>query len=162
MSAYLQEQYKVLRGEIGKEYTMKLGTIAARDLHRFAVASHAPESWSDQGCPEGDTVAPPLFLSSVMGWAAGPPESDLDTDGTSVEETRGLPLAGVRLMGAGQDLEFHAPVRAGACVHAHTSLEDVQLKHGRSGTLLILRVLRRFTEADGEALVTCRESFVAR
>lgn len=162
MSRYLEAKYEQLRREVGREHTTKLGTVADRDLHRFAVASHAPEGWSDQGYPEGDLVAPPLFLSSVMGWGAGPPESDLDTDGTSVEETRGLPLAGVRLMGAGQDLEFHAPVRAGACVHAHTSLEDVQLKHGRSGTLLILRVLRRFTEADGEALVTCRESFVAR
>lgn len=162
MSGYLKAKYERLLVEVGREHTTRLGTIAARDLHRFAVASQAPEGWSDQGYEQGEPVAPPLFLSSVMGWGAGPPADELDPDGTSVEETRGLPLAGVRLMGAGQDLEFHAPVRAGASVNAHTSLEDVQLKHGRSGTLLIMRVLRRFTDADGRPLVTCRESFIAR
>lgn len=162
MSGYLKAKFEQLLVEVGKEHTTKLGTIAARDLHRFAIASRALDGWSDQGHTEGETVAPPLYLSSVMGWAAGPPEDELDNDGTSVEETRGLPLAGVRLMGAGQDLEFHAPVRAGASVVAHTSLEDVQLKHGRSGTLLIMQVLRRFTDAAGRPLVTCRESFVAR
>lgn len=65
-------------------------------------------------------------------------------------------------MGAGQDLEFHHPVRAGVSVVVHTSLDDVQLKHGRSGSLLLLRIRRRFTDEDGTPLVTCHESFIAR
>lgn len=162
MSGYLEAKYELLRAEVGKEHTQALGIIAERDLERFAHASHAPEGWDDQRGPDGALVAPPLFLSSVMGWGAGPPEEHLDTDGTSTEETRGLPLDGVRLMGAGQDLEFHQPVRAGTSVVAHTSLEDVQLKNGSSGTLLIMQVLRRFLDGNGQLLVTCRESFIAR
>lgn len=162
MSGYLNAKYERLRAELGKEHSSKLGVLTGRDLDRFAVASQAPDGWADQVHGDGELVAPALFLSSVMGWGAGPPLDQLDTDGTSVEETRGLPLQGVRLMGAGQDLEFHSPVREGTTVVAHTSLEDVQLKHGRSGTLLIMQVLRRFTDADGQPLVTCRESFIAR
>lgn len=162
MSVDLQSRYQRLRAEIGREHTERLGVIAGRDLERFALASHAPAGWADDRGPNGELAAPPLFLSSVMGWGAGQPESALGADGTSAEETRGLPLVGVRLMGAGQDLEFHASVREGMSVLAHTSLADVQIKRGGSGTLLIMQVLRRFTDEDGRPLVTCRESFIAR
>jgi acyl dehydratase len=153
----LQDQYERLQAELGTEHTERLGVIDRRDIARFATASHAPTS--SRG---GDAVAPPLFLSSIMGWGSGPPEDELDTDGTAPAETRGLAVGGVRLMGAGQDLEFHAPVRAGTTVVVHTSLADVQLKHGRSGSLLLMRILRRFTDEHGQPLITCRESFIAR
>lgn len=162
MSRYLKAKYNRLRPEVGREHSQHLGVISERDLQRFAVASHAPEGWDHDRGPEGGRPAPPLFLSSVMGWGAGEPEGRLGSDGTSPEETRGLPLDGVRLMGAGQDLEFHAPVRAGTSVFVHTSLDNVRIKHGSSGTLLIMQVLRRFTDDEGQPLVTCRESFIAR
>lgn len=162
MSVDLQHTYQRLRDEIGREHIERLGAIAGRDLERFAVASDVPDAGGGICGPGGQRVAPPLFLSSVMGWGPGAPEAALATDGTSAEETRGLPLPGVRLMGAGQDLEFHAPVPEGVKVLAHTSLADVQLKRGTSGTLLIMQVLRRFTDEDGRPLVTCRESFIAR
>lgn len=157
MTTTLQEHYERLQAELGTEHTERLGVIDRRDIARFATASHVPTPR-----PGGDAVAPPLFLSSVMGWGSGPPEDELDTDGTAVAETRGLALGGVRLMGAGQDLEFHAPVRAGIPVFAHTSLADAQLKHGRSGSLLLMRILRRFTDEHGTPLLTCHESFIAR
>lgn len=162
MSMQLQRTYERLRDEIGKEHTDNLGAITERDLRRFALASHAPEEWEKRRRQDGKMIAPPLYVSSVMSWGPGTPDSALDTDGTSPEETRGLPLGGVRLMGAGQDLEFHAPVCEGMTVHAHTSLADVQIKRGSTGTLLIMQVLRRFTDDAGTALVTCRESFIAR
>ena len=158
MSALLEAHCERLRAEVGTERTERLGTIGQRDIARFAVASHAPPSHPG---PE-DATAHPLFLSSVMGWGDGPAESELDTDGTAASDTRGIPLDGVRLMGAGQELEFHHPVRAGASLVVHTSLADVQLKHGRSGSLLLLRIRRRFTDEAGTPLVTCHESFIAR
>lgn len=162
MSADLQRTYQRLCHEIGRKHTERLGVIEGRDLQRFALASHAPAGWDGCSCPRGELTAPSLFLTSVMSWGAGAPESALDSDGTSAEETRGLSLGGVRLMGAGQDLEFHAPVLEGMSVLAHTCLEEVQIKRGRNGTLLIVQVLRRFTDEDGGPLVTCRESFIAR
>lgn len=159
MSTTLHAHFERLRAEVGIEHTEHLGVIAGRDLRRFARACHAPLPDPD---PSEAATAPPLFLSSVMGWGAGAAEDELDTDGTAPSETRGLPLGGVRLMGAGQDLEFHAPVTEGMSVLAHTSLADVRIKQGKSGTLLIMRILRRFTGEDGTPLLTCRESFIGR
>jgi hydroxyacyl-ACP dehydratase HTD2-like protein with hotdog domain len=157
MTASLTSHYHRLLPEVGKEHTQELGAITRRDLERFAIASHAPWNSSAEVA-----TAPPLLLSSVMGWGTGPPESDLDVDGTAPADTRGLPLNGVRLMGAGQGLDFHAPVREGTRVVAHTSLSDVELKQGHSGALLLLHIVRRFTDDQGRPLVTCSETFIAR
>ena len=142
-----------LRMELDVEREERLGVVRARDLARFAVASGTPDPWRH---------APPLYLSSVMGWGTGPPEDELRPDGSGVAETRGLPLDGVRLMGAGQDLELHEPVADGVAVTVHTRLVDVTRKDGAAGPLLILEVLRRFVGDDGRPLVTCRETFIAR
>ncbi|WP_051426251.1 FAS1-like dehydratase domain-containing protein [Jiangella gansuensis] len=149
----LDRAYERLRLQLGVERHERLGVVPVRDLERFAVAAGTPEPWH---------AAPPLYLSSVMGWGAGPGEDELRPDGSGAAETRGLPLDGVRLMGAGQDLELHEPVHAGMVVVVHTRLTGVRRKRGRSGAFLVLEVLRRFTGDDGRPLVTCRESFVAR
>lgn len=159
MNAGLHVHYVRLRSELGRESTERLGVVQGRDIERFALATQAPPPRRDA---DGALLAPPLFLSSVMGWGAGAPETELDVDGTAPSDTRGLPVGGVRLMGAGQELRFHAPVREGTSVVVHTSLADVELKEGRSGPLLLMRILRRFTDDCGRELVTCHESFVAR
>ncbi|TDD70727.1 hypothetical protein E1262_08750 [Jiangella aurantiaca] len=143
-----------LAAEAGVTRRRDLGALPARDLERFAVAAGGP--------PPVDGAVPPLYLSSVMGWSAGPPEAELRPDGSGADETRGLPLDGLRLMGAGQELEFHGTVRAGDRVVEHTTLLDVRRKAGRSGDLLLLTVERRFTDEADRPLVTCRETFVAR
>ncbi|NKQ55005.1 MaoC family dehydratase [Amycolatopsis sp. K13G38] len=155
----MDEHYERLRAEIGKEHSELIGPLSRRDMHRFAIASNAPSLDGDESA---SASAPPLFLSSVMGWGDGPPESELGADGAGLSETRGIPLEGVRLMGAGQTLQFHQPVVESTVVFSHASLADVQLKEGRSGKLLLMRILRRFTDEEGTALVTCEESFIAR
>ncbi len=137
-----------LATETGVTRRRDLGTLAARDLERFTVVAGGPVAQ--------------LYLSSVMGWSTGPQESDLRPDGTGVDETRGLPLDGLRLMGAGQELEFHRSVRAGDRVVEHTTLLDVRRRSGRGGDLLLLTVLRKFTDEVDRPLVTCHETFVAR
>ncbi|WP_158688020.1 MULTISPECIES: MaoC family dehydratase N-terminal domain-containing protein [Actinomycetes] len=146
--------YHRLRDELGKVCSADLGVLTQRDMDRFSIAAWSPHSQA--------ATAPPLFLSSVMGWGAGPPEEELDTDGTSSSDTRGLALTGVRLMGAGQNLEFHAPVREGTRVTARTSLRDIELKRGRTGQLLVLSIERQFTDEHSQLLVTCQETFIAR
>ncbi|MEU3274225.1 MaoC family dehydratase N-terminal domain-containing protein [Saccharomonospora sp. NPDC006951] len=154
----LEKHAEALRAELGKERAERLGVLSGRDIARFAVVTGQPERRDVTGA----VLAPPTFLSSIMGWGAGVPDDELGGDGTATEDTRGLPLTGVRLMGAGQELEFHAAVLEGTVVVAHTSLVDVRLKEGRSGPLLLLRILRRFTTDAGTPLVTCHESFIAR
>ena len=149
MIAELYEQCAPL---VGTSTTEHLGRIESLAAQRFAVAAGAMQPDSPH----------PLFLSSVMGWHAGPGESELYPDGTAHGFVPGVPLADVRLMGAGQDLEFHEPPRAGSDVTLETTVSDVQLKHGRSGDLLFIHLTRRYTTADGTLLTTCRETFIAR
>jgi hypothetical protein len=42
-------------------------------------------------------------------------------------------------------------------------LQDVEIKHGRSGVFLLLTIAREFTDADRTVVVLrCRESYVGR
>ena len=137
---------------VGASTIEHLGRIESLAAQRFAVAAGAMQS----------DALHPLFLSSVMGWEAGPDESDLYPDGTAHGFVPGVPLSDVRLMGAGQDLEFHEPPQVGADVTLETTVSDVQLKQGRSGDLLFIHLTRRYSTADGTLLTTCRETFIAR
>lgn len=148
----IPELYEQCLPLVGISTTERLGRIEPLAAQRFAVAAGAQ--------PSGDPH--PLFLSSVMGWQAGPTESELYPDGTADGFVPGLPLSDVRLMGAGQDLEFHEPPRVDADVTLETTVTDIELKKGRSGDLLFIHLRRRYTSADGTLLTTCRETFIAR
>ena len=148
----IPELYEQCLPLVGTSTTEHLGRIESLAAERFAVAAGAVRS----GTPH------PLFLSSVMGWQAGPAADDLYPDGTAHGFVPGVPLAEVRLMGAGQDLEFHEQPEVGADVTLETTVSDVELKHGRSGDLLFIHLTRRYTAADGTLLTTCHETFIAR
>ncbi|TQN43066.1 MaoC dehydratase-like protein [Blastococcus colisei] len=168
MSGDLFEQtYERAKAVVGQVHQLPLGRMSKKEFQRFAYACGdvSPRYVDDdaaraEGFPEA--VAPPLFLSGVMGWEPGPAEEDLRPDGTGKSETVGLPLEGLRLMGAGQDIELHHDVVDGMDIVAHISLDGVDLKQGRSGTLLLVRVLRRYVDGEGREVLTCRESFIAR
>jgi acyl dehydratase len=159
--------YQRLAERVGQASKRPLGRVTALQFQRFAVAADdpAPRYFHDEqaraeGFPEA--VAPPLFLSSVMGWEAGPADGSLRPDGLGPGETESLPLDGLRIMGAGQALEFFRPVVDGCEVTEEVSLEDVQLKEGRSGPLLMYCLLRRYYDQDGQELLQCREHFIGR
>lgn len=154
----LQSQYQWLQVEVGTTKSVELGPVTRHDFERFATAAGLDPLPNDAD----SSIAPHLYLSSVMGWGSGPPEGHLGPDGTSASESRGFPLAGLRLMGAGQDLEFHTPVRDGMTVTETTLLDYVQLKEGRSGPFLTVQLVRRFFDQAGTLLVTCRETFIGR
>lgn len=162
-------RYQELAAHVGRVSRRPLGRVSALQFQRFAVAAGdpAPRYFSDeQARSEGfpAAVAPPLFLSSVMGWDAGPAEGSLRADGLGPGpgETESLPLDDLRIMGAGQSLEFLQPVTDSCQVTEEVSLEDVRLKQGRSGPLLVYRLLRRYYDQDGQELLRCREHFIGR
>jgi acyl dehydratase len=156
-----------LEGMIGRTGPELHGSVSARDIARFAVASGDPspiytsEEEARAAGYEG-IPCPPLLMSSVLEWGAGPALGELRADGTGVGREGWLPLAGLRLMGGGQDLDFHQPVLAGAEFVAEPVLTGVERKQGGSGDLILLTIESCYRSVAGEPLVTCRETLIAR
>lgn len=151
----LERRHQALVELIGRRGPRVEATAARRDIARFALA--AGETGHDAG------VAHPLMLSSTLEWGAGSSVSDLRADGTGTAGEGWLPLDGLRIMGGGQELEFHAAVAAGTTFVAEPALEAVELKRGGSGDLLLLTIATEYRDAVyDEPLLTCRETLIAR
>ncbi len=167
MSVSIPDLCEQLKPYVGRSERTDLGIIRKETFQRFAVAADnlnpvffEPEAARAAGYP--DAVAPPLFLSAVRNWQSGPPQDSLRPDGTTSHEFAFLPLEGMRIMGGGQDLEFHAPLTDGARVSMELRLEGVELKQGRSGDLILIKITQIYRDAAERPLVTCRETFIAR
>lgn len=161
----MQLAYERVSEHIGRTYRIDIDEIREIDFLRFANAVGGDLSVtmdSDSAAMGLATItAPPLYLTAVSHWGWGPPETDLRSDGTSSEQLAEVPLEGLRLMGGGQSLQFYQPVVAGTSITIETRVNDVQLKNGRSGQLLLIEVERMFL-SDGKPVVRCIETFIGR
>jgi len=167
MSVSFPEIYEQVKAQLGKTRRIPFGVINRRDVERFAFAVDDPNPlFFDDAFARAhgysSAIAPPLYLSSVLGWESGPPQNSLAPDGNPRGDETALPLGGLRVMGGGQELEFHRPVTAGMEVVIEFSVSNVELKQGRSGPLLVIQLQKKFLTKDGALLVTCRENAVAR
>jgi acyl dehydratase len=168
VTALVDEAYEKASAGVGKVQEIRIGVLDERALQRFAlVVGHTDGPYQDPAAAAdlgyAGLLAAPLYLSAVLGWDTGPAESDLLADGNSRTPRGDVDVAGLRLMGGGQDLTFHEPVVAGLDVVMHAEVTAVTRKEGRSGPLLVIEVHRRYVEAgDGRLLVECHESFLAR
>ncbi len=145
MSVSIPDLCEELKRYVGRSERTDLGIIRRKSFQRFAIAADNLnpvffEADSAKAAGYSDVVAPPLFLSSVRNWQVGPP----------------------RIMGGGQDLELHAPVTDGARVSMELRLDGVEMKQGRSGDLLLIKVTQIYRDDADLPLVTCRETFIAR
>ncbi|PRX50457.1 MaoC dehydratase-like protein [Prauserella shujinwangii] len=155
MTSPIRQCYDAVRETIGQERAERLGRIDSRDVRRFTVAVRGEE-------PRPEDPVHPLFLTSILHWGTGPGGSGLRPDGLGPDDTHGLPVDEVRVMGAGQEIVVHRRPEPGTVVTIHTSVTDADYRHGRTGELLIVRVRRRFGDDSGADLVTCHETFLAR
>jgi acyl dehydratase len=156
-----------LQRYVGKSERTNLGVVRVHDFQRFAIAAdNLNPIFFDEGAARAagypGAIAPPLLLSAVRNWQAGPPNDALRPDGTTSGEFGFLPLEGMRIMGGGQDLDFHAPVTDGTRVSMELRLDGVELKQGRSGPLLLIRITQTYRDDANQPLITCRETFIAR
>lgn len=163
----LRAAYERALPHVGRTQSVPLGRLGPRDVQRFAVAvgDRSPVYFDEQAAREAGhpgLPVPPVQLSAVLGWHAGPPEDELLDDGNATEPLGDVPLDGLRLMGGGQALRFLEPVVCGVELTMEVVVEDLQLKEGRSGQLLLLTVLRRYLDDQDRLLVECRETFIAR
>jgi len=147
------------------EQVVTIGEITALMFQRYAIAvGDLNPIYFDDGAAQAagypGIVAPPNFLSSVLGWQAGPAEPDLLPDGT---QTGFLPpeMRGLRLMGGGHDLTFGQPVRPGAIVTARRKLVDLYQREAKFGLLIFAVADVVYTDQHGSHLMTCRETYIA-
>jgi acyl dehydratase len=146
-----------------------IGALDAVTIGRYAMAigatdpSHyGPEAARSAGYP--DVVAPPNMLAAIVEWGVGTPEARLQPDGTP--EDGDMPLGdgelGLRVMGAGEEMELVNPVTAGTELQLETTLEAVTPKQTRSGPCVFVTTLNTFSSADGTVLNRNRRTVVLR
>jgi len=156
------------RALIGFESTLHLGQVTLRDIQRYAMAVgdlnplYFDEEYARRSA-YGGIIAPPNFLGAVMGWEAGPPESELALDGRPERPELNLNLPGLeRVMGAGQEIELLLPVRPGDSFSRLTKITDISERQGRSGRFLLVSTEERYINQNGEVAVVCRASYIIR
>lgn len=129
-----------LRQWIGNKESIEQ-TISAEPLHRMAATlDQAPEVIVD-----GEAV-PALwhwayFLNPTRA-------SELGRDGHAALGGFMPPIPLPRRMWAGGELKFNAPLRVGELARRESTVRDIKLKQGRSGTLCFVEVEHRVLVGD--------------
>jgi len=159
--ADLQGSLTELQSMVGTAGPEIRGILRAEHAARFAAASGEEDPVYRNAGADDQVPCPPMLLSSVLEWGS-PALQDLREDGTGAGREGWLPLSGLRLMGGGQDLEFHTEVRTGQAFTAVPRLHDVTLKEGSAGSLLLLSIAVEYLAEDRTPLLTCLETLIAR
>jgi hydroxyacyl-ACP dehydratase HTD2-like protein with hotdog domain len=164
----LAQYYTETRPRIGAVLSRRsLGTLDAVTIGRYAMTIGAVDpshydkeaAWS---AGHADVVAPPNLLAAMVEWGVGTPESRLQADGTPVDGEMPLGDLGLRVMGAGEEMELVNPVVAGTEVVVETSLESVTPKQTRSGTCVFVTTTNTFMCVDGAVFNRNRRTVVLR
>jgi hydroxyacyl-ACP dehydratase HTD2-like protein with hotdog domain len=104
------------------------------------------------------------MLAAIVEWGVGTPESRLQPDGTPQDGD--MPLGdeelGLRVMGAGEEMELVNPAIAGTELVLETTLEAVTPKQTRSGPCVFVTTLNTFSSADGTVLNRNRRTVALR
>jgi acyl dehydratase len=127
-------------------------TIGATDPSHYDAAAARAAGYAD-------VMAPPNLLAAMVEWGVGTPEPELEPDGTPHDGD--VPLGdGLRVMGAGEEMELVNPVLAGTEVVLETTLESVTPKQTRAGTCVFVTTLNTFASAEGAVLNRNRRTVV--
>ena len=143
-----------------------LGTLDAVTIGRYAMTIGATDpSHFDQeaarAAGHADVVAPPNLLASIVEWGVGTPEAQLAPDGTPHHGETPLPGdLGLRVMGAGEEMELVNPVIAGTELVLESTLAAVTPKQTRTGTCVFVTTLNTFMTAEGAVLNRNRRTVV--
>ena len=166
----LATYYAQTRPRIGEVLSRRsLGTLDAVMIGRYAMTIGAtdpshydPAAARAAGYP--DVVAPPNLLAAIAEWGIGTPDAVLGPDGTP--EDGDMPLGdgelGLRVMGAGEEMELVNPFTAGTELVLETTLEAVTPKQTRSGPCIFVTTLNTFAAKDGTVLNRNRRTVALR
>ena len=141
-----------------------LGTLDAVTIARYAMTIGAadPSHYDPAAARSAGyaaVVAPPNMLAAIVQWGVGTPEAELGSDGTPHDGE--VPLGdGLRVMGAGEEMELVNPAIAGTEVVLETTLESITPKQTRAGACVFVTTLNTFMSADGAVLNRNRRTVV--
>lgn len=163
----LQRYFEVSKERLGRRSRHDHGVVDARTIARYAVAIGSEEPiYHDREAARNagydDVVAPPNFLAGIFDWTRGAPEHRLNPDGTTADTERSGELAGLRGMGAGEEMEIHRPLVAGTHVIEEDELVDVVVKQGSRGYSVFVTQQHTFSTASGDVLNVNRRTVVIR
>jgi N-terminal half of MaoC dehydratase len=151
----LEQAADQLRAEIGQVTEVSIPAISSLTVRRFQVATGSPADGTEP------SAVPPILLTATRDWTAGPPSSELNSDGTTPD--LGIPKdADVHVLGGGQSITLHRPIPLDSPLIAQMRLTAVNTKNGRTGQLVVIDIERRYFDSAGRELLTCNESRVLR
>ncbi|MGF6889367.1 acyl dehydratase [Nocardia sp. GAS34] len=163
-----EELLESIRTSIGTEITHSIGPITGLMIRRYAraIGETNPMYYDTEFARSrghADIVAPPNLVTAVSCWDEGPAEEDLRTDGVPKDvQLDGLPTSGVRVMGGGEDMEFHAPITAGTTVVERSTMIDAELRQGRKGQFIVVSYRHEFVDEVGKPLLTSTRKVLLR
>jgi len=163
MSGLIPEESLALVGELLDEPLTS--TITAKESRRFALAAgdtnpiYLDESAAREAGYRG-VVVPPIFLA----WALAPyrPLDELRKDGLYRARGKRVTLRAKRMMFAGEEWEYLAPVYAGDTMTATLRLESLEEKQGSSGPFVLQTTETRYTNQHGVLVARARGRSIAR
>jgi acyl dehydratase len=141
-----------------------LGTLDAVTIGRYAMTVGAADpshydAAAARAAGHAGVVAPPNLLAAMVEWGVGTPEAELGSDGTPQDGE--IPLGdGLRVMGAGEEMELVNPVVAGTEIVLETTLESITPKQTRAGTCVFVTTLNTFASVGGAILNRNRRTVV--
>ena len=124
-----------------------------------AMVERFRATFDQTGEARNGDVAPTLIHFCVAPPAA--PTASLGPDGHPSRGGFLPPVSLPRRMWAGGALTFHGDIRIGETVTRHSTIGDVVVKEGRSGTLCFVTVNHRI-ESDGVMVIEERQDIVYR
>jgi acyl dehydratase len=163
VSGLIPEETLALVGELLDE--PMTSTITAKESQRFALAVgdtnpiYFDESAARDAGYRG-VVVPPNFLP----WALAPcrPLDELRQDGLYKARGKRVTLRAKRMMFAGEEWEYLAPVYAGDAVTTAVRLEALEEKQGNSGPFVLQTTETRYTNQHGVLVARARGRGIAR
>jgi N-terminal half of MaoC dehydratase len=165
--------FEQFRGFTGKPLVS--APLDVDTVRRFvqAVMDDDPAYHDGDSSRHGAILAPPLYPVHAIRPAPGAPDpldsvaKDPDADGTGdlVSTLYGLPPihgAFKRLLNGGNEIEFHRCLHVGERAVATPRYRSIELKHGRSGDILLVVIETCFTTETGELLLVNRQTAIWR
>jgi hydroxyacyl-ACP dehydratase HTD2-like protein with hotdog domain len=144
---------------VGRREPLGTHVLDRTQVRRFQAVCAAGLA---EAAPLSEDEVPALYLAAIFGWSRGMPETDGRVDGLSTTDAIGVALRDGELLGAGQSVQLHRPVRTGEQVTAVRVIELVRRKQGRSGEFLLVTVVRSVADEAGVEVCRCWETFIVR